>query len=297
MRVTQRMMADQSIKHMEDTLSQLNAAQEKVATGKNFQRASDQPAAAGQALNLHTSQNAVRAFLETAHFSDSWLSTTEAAYKSMGEVAAQAIETALSGLSDTVATARPTMADEIDSLLHQAIDIGNTNLNNSYVFSGHKTQTKPFELTPGAGGAPDTVAYHGDSGVMHNALGPDLSVRMNVPGDAAFGPLFTALIATRDALAADDTSALATALANLQSAANKVFSGRGENGSRMKQVEQITTRLENTDLLISNLLNQKEDVNMAEAIASLRHQETTYQTAVEISSRTLAVTNLFELLR
>ena len=65
----------------------------------------------------------------------------------------------------------------------------------------------------------------------------------------------------------------------------------------MRQVTTTIDHLEKTNLSLKSLLSEKEDVNMAEAIAMMQAQETTYQAVLEVGQRAISALNLFDVLQ
>ena len=295
MRVTHRMIVDNAIRYMQDNLEQLNALNEKAATGKEFQAASENPAAASAVLSLRSSLQTNAAYLAIAQVTDDWMAATENALKGMVDLGTRAQNIALSGLSDSHdLQALQLMATEIDSILKQAIEIGNTQHRGDYIFAGFKTSTQPFDFVPGS---PDTVSWSGNGGQMQRSLSPGESVTANVLGNVAFSDFFTALIEVRDRLQAGDLTNLQSAIASLQSANQTVAQERSASGARQQQVKAAILRGQETEFTLKRLISGKEDANMVEAITELRHQETTYQAVLEVGRRTLATLNLFDILR
>ncbi|HEX7973933.1 MAG TPA: hypothetical protein VF498_05960 [Anaerolineales bacterium] len=56
-------------------------------------------------------------------------------------------------------------------------------------------------------------------------------------------------------------------------------------------------RLDMIQTELNGLLSQKGDVDLAEAIASLHHQEAIYQATLEADRRAISALNLFDMMR
>ena len=293
MRVTQRLMVDNAIRSMSENMEKLGNLQGKAASGKRFAQASDDPKAAHAALSLRSSLVTTQSYLETALNVGEWMSATEVAFSQIVDLATKAINISLEGVSDSQNEARPGLAVQIDGFLTNAIEIGNTKFQGNYIFSGYKTTTQPFALLAGS---PDSVTYSGDNGIIKRDLGVEQSMTVNIDGDTTFSPLYSAMIAARDALNADDLPALQTAIDNLNIALETIKEQRSYNGARQRQVQTLTSNLEQTELSIQGWLSNKENANLVEVITELRHQETIYQAALEVGHRTLATLNLFDLM-
>jgi flagellar hook-associated protein 3 FlgL len=289
-------MVQNAIAYMDKNLQRMNSLQEKVASGKQFQNASDNPQAAAAALTLRSSLQASQAYLDTVQVTESWLAINDHSLRQMSELGTRAIQLALQGLPDTLgANERAGIAAEIDEMIDQAVDVANTEHLGSYIYAGFSTTTKPFERDDS--GATTIVTYlPADSSPIQRAIGPGQWVTVNVDGDAAFTPLFQALVAARDALNGDNPAALLAAADSLQSATDGIGIVLTANGSRQRQVKTTGAQLEKTHIEIKSLLSQKEDANLAEAISSLRYQETVYQTVLEVGNRAVAAMSLFDYL-
>jgi flagellin-like hook-associated protein FlgL len=90
---------------------------------------------------------------------------------------------------------------------------------------------------------------------------------------------------------------LEASLTDIAAAQDEIGNLRSTNGARMRQVDSAINYLEKSNLTLKGLLSEKEDVNMAEAIANLTNQETTYQAVLEVGQRAISALNLFDLLR
>lgn len=71
MRITQRMMTERAIEYMDENLKRLYQLQEKVASGKEFLRPSDNPSGVTSALNLRSVLKMNTAYLDSAATTES----------------------------------------------------------------------------------------------------------------------------------------------------------------------------------------------------------------------------------
>jgi flagellar hook-associated protein 3 FlgL len=300
MRVTNRMMIENSIRSMQDNLERLTDLRTKASSNKAFQFASDNPSAAIASLNLRSGLQANQAYLDTAQSTKDWMEATEYAFSQMEDLATRALNLAMSGLNDTLdETNLQAAATEIDSILQQAIEVGNTQHLGKYIFSGFQIDTEPFELVAGT---PDTVIYNGGpySGGIQRNVSPGQSMTVNIDGESTFLPLFNALIRARDGLLSkgiDGGTELQAAVADLQNALDTVSQVRSSNGARQRQIQAVIDQCTQLDLSLKSMLSQKENANLVEVITLLQQQEITYEAVLEVSRRTLNTMNLFDLIQ
>jgi flagellar hook-associated protein 3 FlgL len=303
MRVSDRWMMEQNVRHMQSSQGSLLDLQEKVSSTKAFQRISENPTAASAALSLRSGLRAAKSYQEVAKTSDDWMSAMDWALNEMETTATKAITLTEQGGNDTLDDRdRQAIAAELDGLLSHALEAGNAQHEGKYLFSGFEVNTKPFTLVDGA---TDSVSYAGDDGLIQRSMGPNHTVTINIHGQhdladpaqpSAFSRLFQGLITARDALANNDGAAIRASIQGLSSALDKVSELRTLNGARQAQLGLRIQQLDDNQLELKTMLAGKEDVNMAEAVAQLRLQENVFQAALEVSKRTLATANLFEYL-
>jgi flagellar hook-associated protein 3 FlgL len=305
MRITDKMMTNSAINYMNDNLSLLNSLQEKISSTKQFQNASDNPSAAASALSLRSSLQMSQGFLDATDTTDAWMSATDTALTSMVDTARRALTLSQTGLTDTNGLdERKALASEMDMLINQAIEIGNTSHQGNYIFAGTKTTTIPFkgvDTTIPPDGLYDTIDdTGGNANTILRNVSPGQTVPQNTIGKTVLTPVMTALIAARDALndpnTATDKTALNAAIGAIQGGLNGLMEASTTNGARQRQVQVIGDRITKSQADLKSLLSKKEDVNMAEAISNLRNQETVYQAVLEVGQRTISVTNLFQML-
>ena len=292
MRITNQMMTNGAIRHLQENQEAMRALQEKIASGKNFEYASDDPVNASLSLGLKSSVRTLQSYIDGNAMNSDWMNATDFAFQEMEDLANRATSLVQRGLNDTMGASERinSIAPEMDTLLQHALTIANTTHNNQYVFSGFRVTTIPFDVTG------STVNYHGDSGLIQRSLAPNQTVTLNVRGDQALQSFMQSIVDARDALLANDTVSLRTALSGLQSGLTTLDQYRTSHGARMRQVQTASEFLDKAQLEAKSLLSKKEDVNLAEAIAMLKGQENSFQAVLEVSQRAISATSLFDML-
>jgi flagellar hook-associated protein 3 FlgL len=293
MRISNNMITDNAVRRLAEALERQSNLQDRIASTKQFDVASDAPANASMALSLRSSLTLSQAYLETAQNTSNWMNASETSFKQMVTLATRAIKLVTNGLSDTNGDQqREADATEMGLIFNEAVDLGNTSHLGNYIFSGFHITTKPFSVA-GDG----TVTYNGDHGQMEREVAPGQTVVANVNGEDAFMSFFTALKTAQTALSSEDRTQMGAALSALNTAMDTINTHRASNGTYMRTVQSSIDHTETTDLEIKSLLSQREDLNMIEAISMLRSQETTYQAALEVAQRAMSSLNLFDVLR
>ncbi len=317
MRITNRMMADNAIQNMTNNLEKVSKMQGKIASTKQFQNPSEDPLRASTSLNLRSHLQTLESYTDTAALSQNWMTATDNAFDQMEQIAIRANDLILNGLNDTLSGSERAKAlgTEMQELVAQAVELGNTSVNGQYIFSGYQVNQKAFTLTNGvpildyAGNSftPKVVTYVGDQGTMQRSLGPDQSVALNVRGDQAISKFLETLIVASNALTQNnirntgnlgtDPLTLESSLGELKTSIDTLDQYRTSNGARMRQVESAASFLESVKIETKSLLSDNEDINMAESITLLANQQSTYEAVLEVSQRAISALSLFDYLR
>lgn len=303
MRITTQTMLDDSIGYMTDNLERLTQLQTRVASGKLIQTPADNPTVAVAGLNMRSTIASNQAYIDTSYVTKDWLNANELALKDLVDIGTRAYTLSEQALSDTLGPAeRDGIAQELAGILQHAVDVGNTQHEDKYIFAGFQVKTKPFTLGPAVPATiPATYAvtanYTAPAGTMTQSIAPSQTMPINVDPDIP-KQFMDQLANVHSALVAQpfNTAALQTALGNLYTALGGVKDARTTNGARQHQLDAEMSRLDQMDVALKNLLSHKEDVNMAEAISQLNRQQTIYQTSLQVGSKSVTQ-SLFDYLR
>lgn len=318
MRITTKMMTENAIQSMAENLERVSKLQGKIASGKNFQVASEDPNHASTSLSLRSHLQTLEAYTETAELTQNWMTATDNAFDQLEQIAVKANNLILRGLNDSLSGSERAISlnSEMLTLINEAVEVGNTSVNGQYIFSGYQVNQKAFQLNDapaplldyqGNPFTPKIAAYMGDSGTIQRNLGPDQTVNLNVRGDQAVLGFLQNLIQASNALVQNnikdtgdpltDPLTLQSTLTALKSSLDTLDQYRTSNGARMRQVDSAAGFLESVKLETKSLLSANEDTNMAEGIALLANQQTTYEAVLEVSQRAISALSLFDYLR
>jgi flagellar hook-associated protein 3 FlgL len=294
MRVTHKMMIDQAVAGIHDSLSRITSLQTQASSGKKFQKPSDDPSTASSAFLLRSSIQASETFVDTSAFVSDWMSASNLAVSNTLDISTRALNLVQKGISSTSgADERITLAGEIEDLFFAAVEAGNMLYKGDYIFAGFKTKSAPFVVN---GDPPMSVTYQGDAGVHQPHIAPGQTIEKNTPGNQIFSPVFASLLEARDALLSDNVVQMQTALVSLETSFAELNHTRARIGARLRQVSSAQEHQENIILGLKSLLSLKEDADLAAVLSDLSIQETVYQASLNIASRTLESPNLFDFL-
>jgi flagellar hook-associated protein 3 FlgL len=281
-RVTQRTLTDSVGYNLQAAVGRLSTLQERLSSGKAVQRPSDAPSAAVAALRYRSDIRRAEQLKRNADDAQGWLDTTDRALTSGIGILNRARELVLQGNNGSMGVAdRAAIAEEVDGLRQSLLAIGNTSYLGRPVFSGTSAGTQAYDV---AG------TYLGDSGAVDRVVAPNVTVRSNLTGPAAFGPsgadAFAVLTQLADHLR-NDPSQLQGDITAVDGAMRRMTDAVAGIGARAKQVDDLRLRLEDGIVQSTNGLAEVESVDLPATIIELQLQEVAYQAALGATARVI----------
>lgn len=272
-------------------------AQQQVSTGKTMTRPSDDPVGIALSLGLRRDQVATDAWSRNIQDSLTWLNTTDRALGQALEVVQRASELAVQGGNGTLSQeARDLIADAVEGLKSQFVEVGNSSLGGRFLFGGTATATRPFDP------ATEAIAPPVNTGLMTREVAQGSVVAINTTADRLQGPggatpdIFAALDGLAAALRANDSAGVAAGLANFDAHMDNISMLRGEAGAKVNRLELTATRFEAQRVATGEQLGTLEGADMAQAIITFTERENVYKAALAAGAR-ISQPSLMDFLR
>jgi flagellar hook-associated protein 3 FlgL len=292
MRVTQSMIYDASAGTLSGQMAGIRAVTEKIGSSKQLNRPSDNPADVRTSVGLNDTLAQLNQFVRNIGNAQNTLSAMDTALSSAGELIQRANELAIQGANATLSPGdRQAIAAEVIQLTEAMAQDANAKVGDSYIFSGFKTNTAPFQITgPGQVGA-----YQGDGGVTVARIAAGSTVQISMNGASVFQPAIDALtqlaadLNTGQAVQASTMTQIANALQNISEAQSTV-------GARENRLSDSRTTQQSLITSTQAILSQLEDTNMPAAITELTQRQTTYQASLAVTAKVMQ-TSLIDYLR
>ena len=145
MRITQNMMSNSIILHLQRQSRQLFKVQTEIATQKRLNKPSDDPAGMERVLGYRSQIEAIDQYLHNIDQGRTLVETNELTLGLIDELLGLAREIAQThGNSGSSPEARQLAANEVRDLCQQVVELINTKSGSDYIFSGYQTDTPPF---------------------------------------------------------------------------------------------------------------------------------------------------------
>lgn len=282
MRITQQMLHQSSVRHMNQNLNRFDKISNQVSTGKQLQRPSDDPFGVSKSMNLKSSIAANEQYQRNLSNASLWLDETDQVINQTVNVLHRAKELAVQGNSETMsAQDREVIAKEIEQLSEQIRQFANTKVNDKYLFNGQKTNQPPY---------PDQDSFKAntfDTGAVTFAVADGVTIKANVTAEELFGSaedennLFKTLENLSTSLRAGEKAPLEA----MEKGLERILTTWAEVGAVTQRVEAVENRLKDSNIQLQSMLSKIEDVDYAEAITKLKSEESIYQASLSVTSK------------
>ena len=286
-------------------LNDIARTQEQLTTGLRINRPSDDSNAFQQARQLEILQQRFAHFEDSITSARSWLGTAQNNLDSLSEVFSEIYQEGVRASNSTLQEGeREEVAQLMEKLLENVVELLNAQNNDEYVFSGTRTSVKPFSVDaadPTSDGA--GVVYYGNSDGIFRQIGPDSSLEVNITGDQVV-QVDKDLDGTTDftitesvqsfinALRANDTEAMNSSLSQIQDSRDHVINQTASIGSIVNRLEISENQLADASVIMAQQQSEIEDTDFAETILEFQRAQTSLQTSLQVTSSVLQLTLL-----
>ena len=271
-------------------------ATQQLASGRSVNQLSDNPAAAASLVQNHGQADSDAQYLQSLSTLQSRYQVADNALGNVVTTLTRAISLGTEGANGTLTDAdRQAIAGEVQGLLNQAVSLGNTAYQGSYLFAGTAVNTQPFTLDPST----NAVAYNGNSGTTTVELSNGVSINANLPGDQLFqnasGSVTSALTDLYNALTSG-TNIPAT-VTEVQNALNQVSQQRVFYGNALNQINQSESFLNQDQLNLSSQQNSLVGADFATVATNFAQAQVANQATLNATAKVLSLPTLLDYLK
>lgn len=294
MRVTNHTLSENLVRQIQNLGSQQAKFQTQVATGQRIFQPEDDPTAMGRVLLLGSEQRQIAQYTRNA---DRALEISQASFsglQQMKKVSDRATEIGTLGAGAISNDAAQAYVSELDQLIEQALQLGNTRFRNDYIFGGTAVDAPPFEATRDPAGKVTAVTYAGNSEQAPIALSENTSITPGASGATNLGlrDFLNQLVALRDALTANDSAAVTATQGDLIAAEDALVSALAEHGGVQSRIEANRDQQQQRAENIEGLVSTETDVDLPTAIVRLNQTQTAYQAALQSTANIMRLSLL-----
>jgi flagellar hook-associated protein 3 FlgL len=298
MRITQKMIYNQTINNINRRQEQLYKTNEAIATTKRINRPSDDPVDMEKVLDYRSQLSAIDQYQKNIDRGTTSLNYTESALAAAGNVIMEAqtlTEQMANGTYDE--DQRGPAARNVELLYDQLLQIANTNVGGRYIFAGFRTKTVPFSRD-----SDFNITYSGDAGKIEVDINQNTKAAINSTGWEAFyfddTNVFDTLKELRDGLDANDPDAVAAMLDQTKrdAALGRITTERSGVGTRINSMDSMKNMLSTYQVNTKEFITETEGTDIVNTFADLAAQQTAYEAALQ-SAVTITGLSLVDFLR
>jgi flagellar hook-associated protein 3 FlgL len=277
-------------------LSQRQALlQTQAATGQRIFQPEDDPAAVGRILGLETERRQIVQFQSNATRALEISQSSYAGINEMKKISDRAGELVTLGAGASSPDAFKAYAKEVNQLIEQAVQIGNTKFRNDYLFSGTAVTTQPYDdSNRDASGNLLSVSYAGNTtqGTVQLSENSSIAPGTSNATNTGMQDFITNLIALRDALDSGSSATVSGVQPSLEASENLLVNSLSEHGAIELRIEvnkkQQDARAQNIETLVA----KDADADLASTIVRLSQTSTAYEAALSSATKILKMSLL-----
>jgi flagellar hook-associated protein 3 FlgL len=283
MRIASNSVSEGVLAQIQQLTAQQSKLQNQVATGQRIFQPEDDPAAVGRVLSLQSDQRQVAQYAQNATRALDLAQASYSGLQSIKQVSDRASEIGTLGagvLSPESATA---YASEVNQLIENTLQVANTSFRGEHLFAGTAVSAAPFTAARDVNGDVTSVSYGGNSNQASIQVTETSSIAASTSGatNTGLGAFINHLVALRDALSANDTSAVNAAQTNLVSDGDSIVSSLAENGGVQTRIQAIQDQQTNIADSLQASVSAQTSVDLSTAIVKLTQTQNAYQAALQ----------------
>ncbi|SHF89240.1 flagellar hook-associated protein FlgL [Ornithinibacillus halophilus] len=298
MRVTQGMLSNNTLRNLSNSYSNLGKYMDQLSTGKKINRPSDDPVVAMNGMNYRSQTNEVKQYLRNTNEVHNWMDNSDAALDKASQALQRIRELAVQASNGTYdAEERQNIKEEVAQLKEHIIDIANTKVNDKYLFNGTKTDE------PLIGENEEGIAFDHSPVMIEVANGTKLqanvdpasifnSTFVDEDGNEVASNLFDDIDQFIKALEDDDQNSIQTSMARIDDNINNVINARADLGARMNRLDLVENRLQQQEIVATQMMSKNEDIDYEKVITELITQESVHRAALSAGSKIIQPTLL-----
>ncbi|BCV20776.1 flagellar hook-associated protein FlgL [Moorella sp. Hama-1] len=286
MRVTNRMLNNNVIRNINRNLENMARTQEQMSSGKRVNRPSDDPIVVARVLGFKISIAANDQYKKNMEDAKGWLDASESALGMATDVLQRARELAVYGSNGTMPKeSMEALAAEVDQLFGEMVQIANSSYGGRFLFGGSQTTQRPFT---------DDGTYQGMKGSgseLKWEVAPQVTITVNENGQDVFKQdsidVFKLLEDLSKDLASHNNTAVSSTLSQFDQAIDHILNLRATLGAKSNRMEMAMSRLDDTQIGLTQTMSKLEDIDLAETVMNYKTQENVYLASLSTGAKVL----------
>ncbi|MFP8643907.1 flagellar hook-associated protein FlgL [Priestia aryabhattai] len=289
MRVTQGMLAANSLKQISNSYNKLETLQNQLSTGKKITRPSDDPVVATKGMAYRSNLSEVNQYKRNLTEAQSWFDSSESGLEQVNSILQRTKELVVQGLNGTnESDDRQAIAREIEQLKLDYMQVGNTQVAGNYIFNGVNVGAPPISED-----ASGMIESNINLDPFSVEVSKGIQLRVNIHSENIFGQgAFDLMNNVQTAFEQNDVNSLKELSTQVDTQLSTLLAERSELGARSNRLELIENRLDSQEITATKMLSNNEDADIEKVITDLTVQESVHRAALGVGAQIIQPTLL-----
>ncbi|MGG3193664.1 MULTISPECIES: flagellar hook-associated protein FlgL [Priestia] len=289
MRVTQGMLAANSLKQISNSYNKLETLQNQLSTGKKITRPSDDPVVATKGMAYRSNLSEVNQYKRNLTEAQSWFDSSESGLEQVNSILQRTKELVVQGLNGTnESDDRQAIAREIEQLKLDYMQVGNTQVAGNYIFNGVNVGATPISEN-----ASGMIESNINLDPFSVEVSKGIQLRVNIHPENIFGQdAFDLMNNVQTAFEQNDVNSLKDLSTQVDTQLSMLLAERSELGARSNRLELIENRLDSQEITATKMLSNNEDADIEKVITDLTVQESVHRAALGVGAQIIQPTLL-----
>ncbi len=289
MRVTQGMLAANSLKQISNSYNKLETLQNQLSTGKKITRPSDDPVVATKGMAYRSNLSEVNQYKRNLTEAQSWFDSSESGLEQVNSILQRTKELVVQGLNGTnESDDRQAIAREIEQLKLDYMQVGNTQVAGNYIFNGVNVGAPPVSENTSR-----TIESNINLDPFSIEVSKGIQLRVNIHAENIFGQgAFDLMNNIQTAFEQNDVNSLKDLSTQVDTQLSTLLAERSELGARSNRLELIENRLDSQEITATKMLSDNEDADIEKVITDLTVQESVHRAALGVGAQIIQPTLL-----
>lgn len=289
MRVTQGMLAANSLKQISNSYNKLETLQNQLSTGKKITRPSDDPVVATKGMAYRSNLSEVNQYKRNLTEAQSWFDSSESGLEQVNSILQRTKELVVQGLNGTnESDDRQAIAREIEQLKLDYMQVGNTQVAGNYIFNGVNVGAPPISEN-----ASGMIESNINLDPFSVEVSKGIQLRVNIHSENIFGQgAFDLMNNVQTAFEQNDVNSLKELSTQVDTQLSTLLAERSELGARSNRLELIENRLDSQEITATKMLSNNEDADIEKVITDLTVQESVHRAALGVGAQIIQPTLL-----
>lgn len=287
MRIASNTMSDVMIRQIQQLTSEQAKLQLQVSTGRRITQPEDDPTAVGRVLTLQSEKRQIGQYGSNTIRALTLAETSFSGLQGLKRVSDRAGELATLGTGAMSTEAMNAYATEVEQLLEQALQLGNSRAGSDYIFAGTAVDAPAFSATRNASNQITAITFDGNTqqAVIPLSEATSVSPSTSAATNQGLGDFLNHLIALRDALAGGSADAVRAVQPGLTDDEDTLIAAMADNGGIQTRIEAAQVQQKDRATSIEKLISNETSVDLPTTIVRLNQTNTAYQAALASASK------------